>query len=271
MTATARSPRTSALPVVSPGALAFCAHRLAAYRHFWRSSLISSVLEPALFLAAMGLTLGVLVDRGPGLPGGLSYVAFLAPGLLAAAAMQTGTAESTYPVLGAIKWDRTYEAVLATPLRVGDLLAGHLLYVSFRITTSATLFLAVLVLFGGADSPLVVLAVPAALLTGLAFAAPVTALAARMDSDSGFAALQRFLIVPMFLFSGTFFPVSQLPAFFAGLAQVTPLWHGVALSRGLALGTLGGGAAVVHVGYLVLWVAAGTALAGRAFRRRLVT
>jgi len=259
------------MAVLTPGATAFCAHRLTAYRHFWRSSLISSVLEPALFLAAMGLTLGVLVDRGPGLPGGLSYLAFLAPGLLAAAAMQTGTFESTYPVLGAIKWDKTYEAVLATPAAVGDLLMGHLLYVGFRVTTSAALFLAVLVLFGAADSPLVVLAVPAALLTGLAFAAPVTALAARLENDSGFAALQRFLIIPMFLFSGTFFPVSQLPAFFEWVAYLTPLWHGVSLARGLALGTLEAGAGLLHVGYLALWILAGVALARRTYRRRLVT
>ena len=165
-------------PALAPGALSFFAHRMAAYRHFWRSSLISSVLEPALFLASMGLTLGILVDRGPGLPGGISYLSFLAPGLLAAAAMQTGSFESTYPVLGAIKWDKTYDAVLATPTRVPDLLVGQLLYVAFRVTTSAALFLAVLMLFGAADSWLVVLAVPAALLTGLAFAAPITAYAA---------------------------------------------------------------------------------------------
>src|SRR5947209_8182461 len=206
------------------GARSYTGQRLAAYRHFWRSSLISTVLEPALFLAAMGLTLGVLVDRGPGLLGGLSYLAFLAPGLLAAAAMQVGTFESTYPVLGAIKWDKTYEAVLATPTGVGDLLAGHLLFVAFRVTTSAAMFLIVLVLFGAAASPLVVLALPAALLTGLAFAAPVAALAARLQNDAGFAALQRFLIMPMFLFSGTFFPVTQLPRFFQWLAYATPLW-----------------------------------------------
>ena len=184
---------TLALP---PAAASFCAQRLTAYRHYWRSSLISTVVEPALFLAAMGLTLGTLVDRGHGLPGGVPYLAFLAPGLLAAAAMQTGTSESTYPVLGAIKWDKLYDAVLATPARVGDLLLGHLLFVAFRVTMSAGLFLAVLVLFGAAQSPLVLLALPAGLLTGLAFAAPVTALAVRMENDSGFAALNRFLIVP---------------------------------------------------------------------------
>ena len=259
------------VPVLTPGALAFCGQRLTAYRHFWRSSLISSVLEPALFLASMGLTLGILVDRGRGLPGGVSYLSFLAPGLLAAAAMQTGSFESTYPVLGAIKWDKTYEAVLATPTRVADLLVGQLLYVAFRVTTSAALFLVVLVLFGAADSWLVVLAVPAALLTGMAFAAPITAYAATLDNDSGFAAVQRFLIIPMFLFSGTFFPVSQLPAFFEWVAYLTPLWHGVSLARGLALGTLDAGAGLLHVGYLALWIGGGVLLARRAYRRRLLT
>jgi lipooligosaccharide transport system permease protein len=260
-----------AAPLIAPGARAYCAERLTAYRHFWRSSLVSSVVEPVLFLAAMGLTLGVLVDRGQRLPGGVPYLAWLAPGLLAASAMQIGTFESTYPVLGSIKWDKLYDAVLATPARVGDLLAGHLLYVAFRVATSAALFLVVLVLFGAAAGPLVVLALPAALLTGLAFAAPVTALAARMENDSGFAGLQRFLILPVFLFSGTFFPVSQLPAVLEGVAYATPLWHGVALSRGLALGTIDPGAALLHVGYLALWVVAGVALAARGFRRRLVT
>jgi lipooligosaccharide transport system permease protein len=257
------------MAVVGPAARGFCLQRLTAYRHVWRSTLVSSVLEPVLFLAAMGLTLGVLVDRGSGLPGGLDYLSYLAPGLLAAAAMQIGTAESSYPVLGGIKWTRTYEAVLATPVGVGDLLAGHLLYVAIRLATSAALFLAVLVLFGAAHSPLVLLALPAAVLTGLAFAAPVTALAARVDGDTAFAAVQRFLVLPMFLFSGTFFPVTQLPPLFQALAYATPLWHGVALSRGLALGTLQPAAGVVHVAYLALWLLAGAVLARRGLRRRL--
>ena len=258
-----------ATAVVSPGAWAWFLNRLVAYRHFWRTALISSVLEPVLFLLAMGLALGVLVDRGPGLPGGVSYLAFLAPGLLAAGAMQNAAGESTYAVMGAIKWDRTYEAALATPVRVGDLVTGHLLYVSFRVASSAAVFLAVLVIFGAAQSPLVLLALPAALLTGLAFAAPITAVSARLTNDAGFAAIQRFLIVPMFLFSGTFFPVTQLPQVLQVSAYATPLWHGVSLSRGLALGSLGAGAALGHVAYLLLWVVAGVWLARRSYRRRL--
>ena len=254
----------------SLAARSFLAQRLTAHRRYWRSSALGSVLEPVLFLAAMGLTLGTLVDRGPGLPGGVGYLAFLAPGLLVAAAMQTATGESSYPVLGAIKWDRIYEAVLATPARAADLVTGHLLYVAFRVTTSAAAFLVVLVLFGAAESPLVVLALPVALLTGLAFAAPVTAMAARLEEDAAFAALQRFLVVPLFLFSGTFFPVTQLPVALEWFAYATPLWHGVTLARDLALGTVDGGAALLHTGYLALWVAAGTWLAVRALQRRLV-
>ncbi len=253
-----------------PAAWSLFLQRLTAHRHYWRSAAIGSVIEPVLFLAAMGLTLGTLVDRGPGLPGGVGYLAFLAPGLLVAAAMQTATGESTYPVLGAIKWDRTYEAVLATPARPADLVAGHLLYVAFRVTTSAAAFLVVLLAFGAARSPLVVLTLPVALLTGLAFAAPVTAMAARLEEDAAFAALQRFLLVPVFLFSGTFFPVAQLPAVLEWVAYATPLWHGVALARDLALGTAEAGPALVHVGYLAGWVAVGTLLATRALSRRLV-
>ncbi len=253
-----------------PAAWSLFLQRLTAHRHYWRSAAIGSVIEPVLFLAAMGLTLGTLVDRGPGLPGGVGYLAFLAPGLLVAAAMQTATGESTYPVLGAIKWDRTYEAVLATPARPADLVAGHLLYVAFRVTTSAAAFLVVLLAFGAARSPLVVLTLPVALLTGLAFAAPVTAMAARLEEDAAFAALQRFLLVPVFLFSGTFFPVAQLPAVLEWVAYATPLWHGVALARDLALGTPEAGPALVHVGYLAGWVAVGTLLATRALSRRLV-
>ncbi len=256
--------------VPSLAARSFLAQRLTAHRHFWRSSALGSVLQPVLFLAAMGLTLGTLVDRGPGVPGGVGYLAFLAPGLLVAAAMQTATGESTYPVLGALKWDRLYDAVLATPARPVDLLVGHLLYVAFRVATSAAAFLVVLVLFGAAESPLVVLALPVALLTGLAFAAPVTALAARLEDSAAFAALQRFLIVPMFLFSGTFFPVQQLPAALEWFAYATPLWHGVTLARDLALGTVQPGWALLHVGYLALWITAGTVLAARALQRRLL-
>lgn len=249
------------------------AYWMAQYRRTWRGSAFSTVLEPVGFLAALGLGLGVLIDRGSGSAtlDGVGYLEFIAPGLLAATAMQAASFESTYPVLGAIKWNKQYHGMLATPLRVGDLLAGHLLFVAFRLTLTVTAFLVIMSLFGVIGSPWAVLALPAAVLTGMAYATAIFAFSATRDTHTGFAMLFRFGIMPMFLFSGTFFPVEQLPDAVEPVAWLVPLWHGVELCRDLALGTPGAGSALVHVGYLAAWAAVGTVLALRAFSRRLVT
>ncbi len=246
---------------------------LAQYRRVWRGSAISTVVEPLGFLAAMGLGLGLLVDQGPGADtlDGVSYLQFIAPGLLAASAMQTAAFESTYPVMGAIKWNRQYHAMLASPLRVVDVLAGHLLFVVLRLTISVTAFLLIMVAFGAIASPWAVLCIPVGILTGLAYAPAIFAFAATRENDSGFAMLFRFGIIPMFLFSGTFFPVSQLPDWLQPVAWVVPLWHGVDLCRALALGTPTYGPAMVHVAYLSLWVVAGFVVARSKFEGRLVT
>ncbi|CAN5215603.1 ABC transporter permease [soil metagenome] len=237
------------------------------YRRIWKGTVVSSVMTPVLFLAAMGVGLGSLVDEGGRLGG--EYLLFLAPGLLAATAMQTASFESMYPVMGAIKWVRTYHAMLATPLGVGAVLGGHLLWVVFRLTTTCLAFLVVMALFGAAGSPAALLALPAAVLCGMAFAAPLFAFSAAVDRDAGFAAVQRFVLVPMFLFSGTFFPVDQLPRALEWVAYATPLWHGVDLCRSLALGSQGLLDALGHVGYLSLWILAGVLVARITFARRL--
>jgi lipooligosaccharide transport system permease protein len=244
------------------------------YRRTWRGSLVSSTLNPVLFLAAMGLGLGSLVDKsghGATSLGGVSYLTFLAPGLLAAAAMQTASNESSFPVLASIKWRRTYHGMLATPLRVGDVLAGHLLWIAFRVTITCGIFLAVMAGFGATASWTALLIVPAGVLTGVAFAAPIMALAATIENDQALAGLYRFVIIPMFLFSGTFFPVTQLPAWLRPVAYLTPLWHGVDLCRSLALGQAPLPRTAVHVIYLVVWAGAGSFVAAVAYRRRLVT
>ena len=249
------------------------AYWMAQYRRTWRGTSISTVLEPLGFLAAMGLGLGLLVDRGTGSASlsGVDYLDFIAPGLLAATAMQTAAFESTYPVMGAIRWNKQYHGMLATPLRVVDVLAGHLLFVAFRLTITVTVFLAVMAIFGAVQSPWAVLAVPVAVLPGLAYAPGIFAFAATLEDNSGFAMLFRFGIMPMFLFSGTFFPVEQLPDWLEPVAWVVPLWHGVDLCRDLALGTPSPGSAAVHVGYLLLWVMGGFLFARRNFARALVT
>ncbi len=240
------------------------------YKRTWRSSLTTSFLFPVLYLAAMGIGLGTLVNHHAHRVGGVEYLDFLAPGLLAATAMQIGANESMYPVMGAIKWTRTYFAMLATPLRVADVLLGHLGWIAVRLAMVGGIFLAVMAAFGTVASPLAPLALLAALATGLAFAAPVSAFAARVDNDVPFTTLYRFGLVPLFLFSGTFFPTSQLPGWLQPVAAATPLYHGVALCRMLVLGQGALWPAAVHAGYLVALAAAGYAAARRTYRRRLV-
>src|SRR5262249_26310434 len=217
---------------------------------------------------------GSLVNRSAGAAqlGGVSYLAFIAPGMLAAAAMQVASGEATYPVMGAIKWEKTYHAMLATPLSIRDVLAGHLSWIAIRLTTGSTAFLVVMALFGALHSGLAVLALPAAVLTGLAFAAPIAAFAATQTNDASFALLWRLGVMPMFLFSGVFFPIDRLPAVLRPVAYATPLWHGGGLCRGLALGPgLRPARAGLHGGYLGLVAAAGYAAARVTYRRGLVS
>ena len=253
-------------------ALAFRQFRfwLTDYRRTWRGSIYSSVANPVLYLGAMGLGLGTLVDKhGTANLGGFSYLTFLAPGLLAAQAMQTGIGECTYPILGSVKWNRTYQAASASPLRPGDLMNGHQLFVTMRLLMNCGLFFAVMAVFGAVHSPAELLAVPASMLTGLAFAAPVEAWAILQTKDTYFSVVFRFVLIPLFLFSGTFFPITQLPVWLRPVAYVTPLWHGVALCRGISLGTLTTGDAILHVGYLAGLAVAGLAVGQYTYRRRL--
>jgi lipooligosaccharide transport system permease protein len=236
----------------------------------WRASLVASVLSPVLYLAALGVGLGALVDRAdPGSLHGVAYLSFVAPGLLAATGMQIAAAEAGQPVRGAVQWTKAYHAMLATPLEVRDVLRGHLLWILSRVGTGCAIYAAVIAAFGAFDSPWALLALPVAVLTGMAFAAPMAAFAVTQDRDLGFAVLSRFVVIPMFMFSGTFFPIDELPAVFELIAYVTPLWHGVDLARELSLGTAAVGSGLLHAGYLGLWVLAGTAVAGVTFRRRL--
>jgi lipooligosaccharide transport system permease protein len=243
-----------------------------AYRRTWRGSVVTSFLNPVLYLGAMGWGLGHYVGSGGGQArlGGYDYLTYIAPGLLAATAMQIGVAESTWPVLGSIKWWRRYHAMLATPLRVRDVMLGHVGWMLTRVTIVSTVFFAVMAAFGTVPRASSLLALPAAVLTGLAFAASVAAFSATQETDVGFSTLFRFVVVPMFLFSGTFFPIDQLPVGLRPVAWLTPLWHGVDLCRSLDLGTTTAWLTAVHVAYLSALVAAGVAAAQRTYTRRLL-
>ena len=245
---------------------------LTVLRRTWRGTVITSFLQPFLFLTAMGVGLGSFVDSSSSdaALGGVSYLAFLAPGLLATTALQTAVGESTYPVMAGFKWQRFYYSMAATPLDPTDIVAAQLAFIAVRILSSCGVFLLVMAAYGAVHDPLGgALALAVVLLVGMAHAAPVVGLTARLKNENGFSLIFRLGLLPMSLFSGAFFPVSQLPSVVAWLAYVTPIWHGVELTRMLTLGDVSPWPALGHLCYLVVCASAGWLFAVGGFRRRL--
>ena len=250
-------------------------YHLAVYRRVWRGTVVTAVLGPAFFLAAIGLGIGALIsDNGTatGLIAEYGYAAFLAPGLLAATAVQVAGGEATWPVLAGVKWSGSYKAQAATPLSPLHIALGHQLYLWFRaLLTSGLLFL-VMLAFGTVESWWGIFAIPAAALCGAAFSGPVAAFAITRTTEYSFSQIQRFVVMPMFLFAGTFFPISQLPGWLQVVARVTPLWHGVELCRSLTLGIPEPLEVTVNVAYLLVWAVGGALVACRiTYPRRLAT
>ncbi|MDF2092795.1 ABC transporter permease [Knoellia sp. 3-2P3] len=244
---------------------------LTVYRRTWRGSIIGRFLSPLFFLLSMGLGLGALVDDRAGGVGGTPYLQFVVPAIVATQAMWVAMGESTYQVLGYIKWNMGYHAMLATPLGVRDILVGHLLSVVGHLTVATAIFMGVAALFGGFSSWWALLSLPIAVLTGMAFTVPIFAFTARQEGDNGFNILFRWVVTPLMLFSGTFFPVDQLPLWMQPVAWCTPLWHGVESSRMVATGQVDWLWLALHLLVLATFVAVGWVLAVRSFTRRLVT
>jgi len=245
-------------------------HSLFVYRRIWRGTFFGTIVSPVLYLTAMGVALGSLVPSMTTF-GDVPYIVFLAPGLVAAQAMQTGTMESSWPLFAGFKWNKTFEAMIQTPQGVRDIVIGHLYWLIVRLAIVTGVFLIVAFIFGALTSPTAIFAWPAAMLTGIAFGMPMAAWTASRKSEQSFAFVFRFIITPLFLFSGTFFPIEQLPDFLEAIAWLTPLFHGVALTRGLAIGHLEDPAVLaIHAAYLIVMLGIGVWLAMRTFRKRLV-
>jgi lipooligosaccharide transport system permease protein len=268
-TATRPGRTPAAAPSPLEGALRVLEGHLISYRRTWRGNAFTTFINPVLFLSAMGLGLGSLVDRGDRL-GSLSYLAFYASGLLAAQAMQTGTGDAAFPVMAGFKWTKSYHTALATPIAVRDLVVGQTAFILLRVALAAVAFAVVAAAFGAFGLLPGLAAVPVALLCGLAYALPVMAFTAAQEHESTLVPIFRFGLVPMFLLSGTFFPLDQLPLWLQAVARVVPLWHAIELVRAITLGWATAWPWPAHVAYLVAWVAVGAVLAPRLFRRRLV-
>ncbi len=243
------------------------------WKRLWRGSVFSAVIAPLLFLAAMGLGLGDLVNEGSGDVEGVSYLVFVTAGLMAASAAMQAAGESLWPVMGGVKWMGTYHAAVSTPVQSADVYAGQLAWSGVRGTIGATIFLIVAAILGGVESVWGVLAIPATVLGALAIAAPLSAWAVTRDSDAAFSVVMRIVIFPLFLFSGTFFPVSRLPDWIEWISVLSPLWHAVELCRGAITGGDAGaasvGAVALHLGVLAVWIVAGWWWGTRTFERVL--
>jgi lipooligosaccharide transport system permease protein len=242
------------------------------YRRTWRGTVMTSFVTPIFYVLAMGVLLGGFIEGDPAkLEGATSYLAFVVPGLVAAHAMQTAVGETTWPVMAMIKWQRIYDSMLATPLQVPHMVAAHLGFVTFRLVTTCAVFMATLAPFGVFENwwgPF--LAFGSQVLVGLAFATIVYGMAARMKSEDGFGVIFRLGVVPLFLFSGAFFPIDNLGEVGAWAARLTPLWHGVNLSRMFCLGTVDWSTAAVNVAVLLALTVFGWWWSVTGLTRRLI-
>jgi lipooligosaccharide transport system permease protein len=239
------------------------------YRRTWLT-LVSGFFEPLFYLLGIGFGLGALVGDVPG-PGGapISYQLFVAPALLASAAMNGAIAESTFNFFFKLRYQKTYDAILSTPMAVGDIALGELIWALIRGGLYAAGFMVVLILLGLATSPLALLAPFAALLLGFAFSAVGMAATTFMRTWQDFDLIQ-LVVLPMFLFSATFFPLEAYPEGLQLFVQLTPLYQGVALIRALVVGVVGP-EIIVNIVYLTVMGFAGLVVVGRRLDRLLLS
>jgi lipooligosaccharide transport system permease protein len=242
------------------------------FRRTWKADIGTTFLTPVLFLASLGLGLGGLIGHGRAVAslGGENYVSFVAPALLVTTAMQVAMIRATYEVWGSVNpWSGAYRSMQASPIGVRQIVTGHLTWIAFRVLLASAFYLAVSAAFGTVHSPAAAADLVVGPLVGLAFAAPLAAYSITARHDQPFSMIFRVVMIPLFLFSGTFFPLSQLPVGLQYLAYALPLWHGVELSRGLYAGHLDLPLALGSLAYLVAVTAAGTLAARSTFQLRL--
>src|SRR5690606_24693111 len=239
-------------------------------RRHWHSNLFSSGLHPLLFLAAMGLGFGSQV-RPSAATGGVDYLNFVAPSLLLLGVVFTAVSESSYPVLSGFKWQQHYIAMIATPMRPGCIVLGLVQWMSLRLLLAGAVYTVIATFFGAWLNAGAIFVMFVGVLTGLACATPVMALASvTYDEGNRFTLIMRLVVIPMTLFAGTFFPVDSIPLGVRWLTWISPLWHGTELARGVTLGGLDVLPFLGHLAYLLALLLTGVALATRGFARRLV-
>jgi lipooligosaccharide transport system permease protein len=254
--------------------LRYAESEVIAYRRTWRGTVITSFLNPVFFLAAMGAGLGTLVDDGTGQQLSISYLAFVASGLMAANAMQNGAGDGAFPVMAGVLWRKNFHGTITTPLGPADIVWGRIIWGVGRLIFVLLVFVIIAVIFGALELGPALVAIGPAVLTGIAFTTAITAWTLTQKDGRSLSTLFRFLIVPLFLFSGTFFPISQLPDWLEPVAYVTPLFHGVELVRKVALpgvdeSIITAMPSWIHFAYLLVMAGAGVYLSIRLLDKRI--
>ncbi|TFD00968.1 ABC transporter permease [Cryobacterium sinapicolor] len=248
-------------------------HRFLSLRAYAQTVTVTAIGNPIIYLYAMGVGLATLVDANLGTDavGGVSYLAFVAPALLCSAAIAVASDEFTYPIMIGFKWNPVFFAMNAAPIQPGQIINGIVIAVFVRIFVTCGIFYAFMLLFGAVPSATGFLAVFVAVLTGLGFGVLLMAYTATLTEDTGqLAMVMRFVILPMTLFSGTFFPLAVLPVWLQWIGWISPLWHGTELARVFAYGLSEPlWLSVLHVLYLAVLLAVGWAWARRITARRL--
>lgn len=245
--------------------------RLMQMRSYGWSMLGYAVGTPLLYMIAMGVGLGALVSANGRTVDGVSYLVFVAPAVMVSTVVLSASGEFSYPVMEGFRWDHLYEAPAATPVSPAQVALGHHLAVMMRFVAQALVFWAIMLAFGGAPGPWSWLSVPITVLAASAFGAPMQAYAAGLENDtSQFTFVQRFVVMPMTLFSGTYFPLSSMPLWLQWIGWVSPIWHGTQLTRDATYGAAEPGWLIaVHLVFLAGASAGGLLAAGRIYTRRL--
>jgi lipooligosaccharide transport system permease protein len=247
-------------------------HRIRGMRSYYRTLLFTAIGSPFIYLFALGVGLATLVDKNAGGAfNGASYLAFVAPALIASAAVTAAVEECTYPILMGFKWNPIFFGMNAAPLSGNQIVNGIFIAVLARILPTTAIYYLVMLVFGAVPSPLGVFDILVAALTGMSFGLVIASYMATVENDVGQPAfIQRFIIAPLLLFSGTFFPLTQMPIYLQWIGWVSPLWHGTQLGRDLSYGNVEPAwLIVVHVAYPLALCVFGWVRTQRVVTKRL--
>lgn len=248
-------------------------HRIRAMRGYLQTVVVTSIGNPFVYLFSLGVGLASLVHApiSDGAGGTVSYLAFVAPALLAQAAVVVASEESTYPIMMGFKWNTIFAAMNAAPISGKQIVNGLLIGMTARILPTCVIYFVVMVIFGAVPSGLGIVGILTASFTGVAVGSLIMSYTSTIEDDKGqMAMIMRFGIMPMFLFSGTFFPLTQLPIWLQWIGWISPLWHGTLLGRDLAYGNSEPVLLiVVHIVYLVVLAVFGWKRTQAVFTRRL--